>query len=83
MGQLKAVILKGLLIELRRIEMLQRIANALNVDLLLIELCDQNDINEDTRMQLELINQTLAELQVKSKKIDSSQKIGFKLPEDK
>ena len=50
---------------------------------LLIELCDQNDINEDTRMQLELINQTLAELQVKSKKIDSSQKIGFKLPEDK
>ena len=26
---------------------------------------DQNDINEDTRMQLELINQTLAELQVK------------------
>jgi hypothetical protein len=25
--------------------------------------CDQNDINEDTRMQLELINQTLAELQ--------------------
>lgn len=28
---------------------------------------DQNDINEDTRMQLELINQTLAELQVKNK----------------
>lgn len=26
---------------------------------------DYNDINEDTRMQLELINQTLAELQVK------------------
>ena len=25
---------------------------------------DQNDINEDTRIQLELINQTLAELQV-------------------
>lgn len=44
---------------------------------------DQNDINEDTKMQLELINQTLAELQVKNKKIDSSQKIGFKLPEDK
>lgn len=28
---------------------------------------DQNDINEDTRMQLDLINQTLAELQVKHK----------------
>ena len=27
----------------------------------------QNDINEDMRMQLELINQTLAELQVKYK----------------
>jgi len=26
-------------------------------------LIDQNDINEDTRMQLELINQTLAEMQ--------------------
>ena len=29
---------------------------------------DQNDINEDTRMQLELINQTLTELQVRSNK---------------
>ena len=28
---------------------------------------DQNDINEDTRIQLELINQTLAELQVKNR----------------
>ena len=28
---------------------------------------DQNDINEDTRMQLELINQTLAELQAKNR----------------
>ena len=27
-------------------------------------LTDQNDINEDTRTQLELINQTLAEMQV-------------------
>jgi hypothetical protein len=27
-------------------------------------LIDQNDINEDTRTQLELINQTLAEMQV-------------------
>ncbi|MDR0940162.1 MAG: ORF6N domain-containing protein [Mediterranea sp.] len=28
---------------------------------------DQNDINEDTRMQLELINQTLAELQTEKR----------------
>ncbi len=28
-----------------------------------MKLADYNDINEDTRMQLELINQTLAELQ--------------------
>ena len=28
---------------------------------------DYNDINEDTRIQLELINQALAELQVKNK----------------
>ena len=28
---------------------------------------DYNDINEDTRMQLELINQALAELQVRHK----------------
>ena len=29
---------------------------------------DYNDINEDTRMQLELINQTLAELQTQKNK---------------
>ena len=28
---------------------------------------DQNDINEDTRIQIELINQTLAELQIQNK----------------
>lgn len=27
---------------------------------------DQNDINEDTRMQMELINEAIAELQVKN-----------------
>jgi len=31
---------------------------------------DYNDINEDTRMQLELINKTLAELQVKDKALN-------------
>jgi len=30
---------------------------------------DYNDINEDTRMELELINKSLAELQVKNKEL--------------
>ena len=39
---------------------------------------DYNDINEDTRMQLELINETLAELQAKNKKLNKPRKpIGF------
>ena len=39
---------------------------------------DYNDINEDTRMQLELINETLAELQVKNKELNKPMaKIGF------
>ena len=39
---------------------------------------DYNDINEDTRVQLELINQALAELQVKHKQADEPRKkIGF------
>ena len=42
---------------------------------------DQNDINEDTRMQLELINQTLAELQVKNRGTNERKRIGYQLPE--
>ena len=40
---------------------------------------DYNDINDDTRMQLELINQTLAELQMQ-KKLENKPRnpIGFK-----
>jgi len=39
---------------------------------------DYNDINEDTRMQIELINQTLAELQTDKRKVDNPRKrIGF------
>ena len=39
---------------------------------------DYNDINEDTRMQLELINQTLAELQTQRKLQDKPRpKIGY------
>ncbi len=41
---------------------------------------DYNDINDDTRMQLELINQTLAELQINNAQRENSRKpIGFKI----
>lgn len=45
---------------------------------------DYNDINDDTRMQLELINQTLAELQAQ-KKIENKPRnpIGFIKPDNK
>lgn len=42
---------------------------------------DQNDINEDTRTQLELINRTLAEMQVQRKLSDKRNPIGFKKPQ--
>lgn len=41
---------------------------------------DQNDINDDTRMQLELINQTLAELQVKDRNLKERKRIGYEIP---
>ena len=41
---------------------------------------DQNDINEDTRIQLELINQTLAELQTKDRGFKGRKRIGYELP---
>jgi len=44
---------------------------------------DYNDINEDTRIQLDLINQTLAELQSKNKWKESMPPVGFRLPEKK
>lgn len=46
---------------------------------------DQNDINEDTRLQMELINQALAGLQVKQKAAESAKcpPIGFIKPENR
>jgi len=45
---------------------------------------DQNDINEDTRMQLELINETLAGLQTKNKALDKPHyQVGFNAPQYK
>ena len=42
---------------------------------------DYNDINEDTRMQLELINETLAELQVKNRELNKPRNpIGYTAP---
>ena len=39
---------------------------------------DYNDINEDTRMQIELINQSLAELHTDKKRIEKPRnRIGF------
>ncbi|WP_080903354.1 ORF6N domain-containing protein [Parabacteroides sp. Marseille-P3160] len=44
---------------------------------------DYNDINEDTRMQLELINETLAELQTKNKVLNKPKKpVGYIKPEE-
>ena len=43
---------------------------------------DYNDINEDTRLQLELINKSLAELQAKKKELEKPRNpIGFGAPQ--
>ena len=42
---------------------------------------DQNDINEDTGIQLELINKSLAELHVKKKELNEPLPIGFTAPQ--
>jgi len=45
---------------------------------------DYNDINEDTRLQLELINETLAELQAKNKEQNKPRNpIGFQAIQDR
>ena len=38
-------------------------------------LVDQNDINDDTMIQLELINQTLAELQTKDRGLKKKDRV--------
>jgi len=43
---------------------------------------DYNDINDDTRMQLELINETLAELQSSNKLLKPRNPIGFRTSEN-
>ena len=41
---------------------------------------DQNDINEDTRMQLDLLQESLAELQVRNRPNKPRNPIGFSIP---
>ena len=43
---------------------------------------DYNDINEDTRTQLELINRTLAELQVRKRECKARKPAGFVKPKE-
>ena len=44
---------------------------------------DYNDINDDTRTQIELINETLAELQVKNRALNKPRKpVGFIKPDE-
>jgi hypothetical protein len=45
-------------------------------------LVDQNDINEDTMAQLELINQVLAKLHAKDRKSGERRRIGYKYKDD-
>jgi len=46
-------------------------------------LTDYNDMHEDTRMQIDLINETLAELQTKNKQTDKPRKpIGYVKPKE-
>ena len=47
-------------------------------------MTDQNDINEDTRMQLEIINQSLAELQTDKRLTDKPRRpVGFHRDEER
>lgn len=60
----------------RRISLLESNFKELRAELEEI-FSDYNDINEDTRMQLELINESLAEMQVERRESKSRKRIGF------
>ena len=61
---------------LKRLSTLEKNFNELKQDLEEI-FADYNDINEDTRTQLELINLSLAELQAKRTENQSRPRIGY------
>lgn len=60
----------------KRLSMLEKNFAELKQDLEEI-FADYNDINENTRMQLDLLNESLAELQTNNKKSKGRPKIGF------
>ena len=90
---LKEYLLRGYAIN-QRIEQVEKfvietgqkvIETNIRLDLLIRDIeeivKDQNDINEDDRIQLELINQSLAELQAKKKELEKPRRvIGFVIP---
>jgi len=44
---------------------------------------DYNDMNEDTRLQLDLINEALAELQMKNRQVNRTRNpVGYVRPEE-
>ena len=64
-----------------KIELLNEKVERLNMYIEEI-LHDQNDINEETTMQLELINQSLAELQAQKHQTKRRRRIGFDVSPD-
>lgn len=66
----------------KRLSILENNFNELKADLEEI-FSDYNDINEDTRMQLELLNESMAELQSEQKERSSNRpRVGFLPPDD-
>ena len=64
-----------------KIELLNEKVERLNMYIEEI-LHDQNDINEETTMQLELINQSLAELQAQKRQEKPRRRIGYDVSPD-
>ena len=64
-----------------KIELLNEKVERLNMYIEEI-LHDQNDINEETTMQLELINQSLAELQAQKRQAKPRRRIGYDVSPD-
>ncbi len=80
MGIMRAFVAVRQMITLPKTDQLTELQNEVKElkDYIEEVFADYNDINDDTRMQLELINQTLAELQAKKKLEEKPRRrIGF------
>lgn len=80
MGIMRAFVAVRQMIVLPKTDQLTELQNEMKElkDYIEEVFADYNDINDDTRMQLELINQTLAELQAKKKLEEKPRRIiGF------